>query len=280
MGNPPKTALEFFNAIAANYERSVGGSTRDVARYILDILPPISSESVVLDNACGNGIVAQELLLKAKMDGQPVIHCVDGAPGMVDLAKDALQRKSPSASIRYSVAPGENLAFPDDIFTHSVTNMGILFFTDGLKGAREIYRTLKPGGTAIITSWSYLGYKPVIQQAQKTVKPESTPFQVPINQLWFTSEHLEGILREGGFKDIKIHNKEVHYGLGNDAKRVCQLLEAFLPPLTVGWTEEEKGALKEELEKVAKGAVQAFDRPDMQGLVGLPMTAIVAIARK
>ncbi|KAF2249931.1 hypothetical protein BU26DRAFT_518433 [Trematosphaeria pertusa] len=89
---PPKTALEAFNAKAESYEASTGGCTRELARHLLEISPPFTASSVVLDNACGTGIVAQEILLHASSASQtpPLIHAVDGAPRMIEVGKQNL----------------------------------------------------------------------------------------------------------------------------------------------------------------------------------------------
>jgi ubiquinone/menaquinone biosynthesis C-methylase UbiE len=47
-----------------------------------------------------------------------------------------------------------NISGPkDEMFTHSITCMGVFAFPDPVKGVREIYRTLQVGGTAVVTTW-------------------------------------------------------------------------------------------------------------------------------
>lgn len=52
---------------------------------------------------------------------------------------------------------GHNLGFDEAMFDISVTLFGLFFFSDPAKGAREIYRTLKPGGTAVVRCWKFVG---------------------------------------------------------------------------------------------------------------------------
>ena len=51
---------------------------------------------------------------------------------------------------------GQDLKFDDSTFDASVTNFGIFFFPDPVAGTREIRRTLKEGGMAVVTCWRYL----------------------------------------------------------------------------------------------------------------------------
>ena len=74
---PPKTALEQFNLEALHYEGFVAGCTREVAEQVVsDLLPGINPDSVILDNACGTGIVIDVLLkeLAATPSGDPVSY--------------------------------------------------------------------------------------------------------------------------------------------------------------------------------------------------------------
>jgi SAM-dependent methyltransferase len=50
------------------------------------------------------------------------------------------------------------LSFPDNKLTHSFTNFAIMAMPEPDKVAAHIYRTLKPGGTAVITTWKHIGY--------------------------------------------------------------------------------------------------------------------------
>ena len=106
--------------------------------------------------------------------------------------------------------PGEKLGFPDDHFTHSITNQGIMFFKDGEQGAREIQRTLKSGGTAVVTTWKQLGYMGLVQQALKIVTPEAPPFQIPISQSWSQAAFLEKTLQEAGVEGCQCQGDSSH----------------------------------------------------------------------
>lgn len=128
----------------------------------------IPSGSVIHDNACGTGIVAQEIVGRDVLSQSPLdpsfkltVHCTDRSEAMIELTKEhyggwesanSMRDSFPHVSVNCNVTPAETLPFPDDMFTHSFTNCGILHFDNDLAGARKILRTLKPGATAVVTS--------------------------------------------------------------------------------------------------------------------------------
>ncbi|OAL54523.1 S-adenosyl-L-methionine-dependent methyltransferase [Pyrenochaeta sp. DS3sAY3a] len=279
-----RTALEHFSTLAANYEATTGGCTRELARHLVDILPPVTPDSKILDNACGNGIVAQELLYKNPSTTLD-ITATDGAAPMVALARHAILAINPDTKLTTEVMPGEALGFPDNSFSHSITNQGILFFKDGDQGAREIYRTLQPGGTAIVTSWSKLGYLSPVHAAQQAVRPFDPLFRLPISDAWFTPAHLEKVLKDAGFTDVTLHETSVWYAAPS-VEAFTNGIVGLFSTISAGWSEGEKELFRSTFAEVAGREVVGVKR-DVAGksgetvdMVGVEMVAIVAVARK
>jgi ubiquinone/menaquinone biosynthesis C-methylase UbiE len=286
---------------AAKYDASTAGMSRELARHLLEISPPFSSNSHVLDNACGTGYVAQEVLLNrfAAGEASPNIACADGAPAMVDIArnscKETITAKKPASigdvlsgkdNVTFDVMNGQDLHFPSDHFTHSITNLGILFFTDPAKGASEIYRTLKPGGTAIVTSWATLGHVTVVQEAQKVFQPDAPLMQFPILPEWYQASHLENILKGAGFPDVKVHEKTVHFAV-ETLDKLCSMLLAMYAQFCPAYKESESAEfmkhLRVAIEKVAvkiERVVAGEMAETTEQLVGIPSIALVAVAKK
>lgn len=283
--DPQPTALEHFSTLAATYEATTGGCTRELARHLVTLLPPVTPSSKILDNACGNGIVAQELLYKnptVPLD----ITATDGAAPMVALARHAILAINPATQLTTAVMPGEALGFPDNSFSHSITNQGILFFRDGPQGAREIHRTLQPGGTAIVTSWRKLGYLGPVHAAQKAVRPSEPLFRLPISDAWFAPAHLERVLRDAGFADVALHEKSVWYAAPS-VEAFTQGIVGLFSTISAGWSEGEKELFRSTFREVAEGAVVGVKREghgesagETRDMVGVEMVAIVAVARK
>jgi ubiquinone/menaquinone biosynthesis C-methylase UbiE len=290
----PSKAFEVFNMVASKYEALTAGISRELARYLIEISPKLDDDSIVLDNACGTGVVAQEVLLKRFAAGAsiPQITCVDVAPAMVDLARDVCRgmiesRHAGDASkITAEVMPGENLQLPDDHFTHSFTNQGIMFFKDPAKGSREIIRTLQRAGTAVVTSWTKLGHIEVIHAAQKAYKSDAPLMKFPLSEQWFQASYLERTLMNAGFAEVDVHEKTVWYA-AKSTEELSGLMFAMFENFPVGWNEEENKEFKKYLDVEVEKAVVKVTRPiagDVDGkteeLVGVPMVALVAVAKK
>ncbi|USP81892.1 uncharacterized protein yc1106_09166 [Curvularia clavata] len=276
----------FEDDLAISYESSTGGCTRELAIHILDILPSIDVNSNVLDNACGNGIVAQEFFYRYP-DTPLTMTCVDKVKDMVDLARRSVPICTTStANISFDVMDGENLLLPDNTFTHSVTNCGIFFFEDAVKGASEIYRTLKPGGTAVITTWKNYNYIQIIHEAQQLVKPDEELLKWAVADEWSTASHLQDTLEKGGFRDIQIQEKLVYYAT-KSIEELCGNIMDIWTHLGPKWTEEENAELGRHILEIGKRSAVKIKRPvngkrgaELVDVVGLPREAHIAIARK
>ncbi|QUC16370.1 uncharacterized protein UV8b_00611 [Ustilaginoidea virens] len=282
----PPSAIDFFDMAAPKYEWASGSSTREVGQLVLQ-LPQLQDlqgpAAVVLDNACGTAVVAEEIIAQCKRTGAPLpqIHAVDPAKKMLAIAQDKIAALGAQAGCKLAVMPAEKLDFPDATFTHSITNLGILFFADAPAAAKEIYRTLKPGGVAVVTSWSDMGYvKGVIQPAQKAARPDDKPFNLPIPPEWFSADHVKAVLEDGGFAQVQLVRKPAHFGAPALPELRDMLLEAFIHLWSRTWSEDEQVKFKEAvLEHLAKVTVP-YTTPSGEPGVGVPMEAIIAVCRK
>ncbi|PWI75691.1 hypothetical protein PCL_06349 [Purpureocillium lilacinum] len=318
--NPLPTAIEHFNLSAAHYERSTGGCTRQLARALLS-LPALRSlfadpsAAVLLDNACGTALVTEEVVLRCRRDAArasassssgggssgsgsgaavplPRIHAVDPAANMIDLARakltalgltDGDEEETTRAAATCAVMPGEKLTFPDALFTHSITNLGILFFDDAAAGAREIHRTLRPGSgsVAVVTSWADVGYvEHVLRPAARAARPHDPPFELPIQKHWFDPAHVERCLREdGGFADVEVSEQVVHYGADTVESLRGMLLDTFTM-LWRDWSDAEKDTFEAAILERLREATEPYTMVDGDPGVGIRMRAIVAVCRK
>ncbi|EXK24743.1 hypothetical protein FOXG_17492 [Fusarium oxysporum f. sp. lycopersici 4287] len=277
MSSAPKlTATEHFNKTADKYEATTGGATRELAQHAISFiadLKPLTSESKILDNACGTGIVT-DIILKSGI--QPEIHAIDVAENMVSIARD---RFSSHPNVHAAAMAGEELSFPDDTFTHSITNLGLMYFTDADKGAREISRTLHPDGVAVVTGWTMMEHIKIIQEVQAQIRPDDTPFKPPVPDIWLDPEHTKAVLSGAG---LDVHTStviDVHLG-GETADGVADLLtHGFGSRAFESWGEEEKEKGAAVMKKIVRERAVPFTRPSGSG-VGIKVTGTIFVARK
>ncbi|KAH6839642.1 S-adenosyl-L-methionine-dependent methyltransferase [Chaetomium sp. MPI-CAGE-AT-0009] len=259
---PNLTAAEHFNKTAANYEAITGGGTRELAEHAISLiagLKPLTSESKILDNACGTGIVT-DVILQSGI--HPEIHAVDCAESMVSIARG---RFSSHPNVQAAVMPGEELSFPDDTFTHSITNLGLMFFTDADKGAKEIARTLHPDGVAVVTGWTMRAPFKLIQEVQAQIRPDDPSFKQPVPDIWLDPEHTKAVLLGAGLDVHASTTAEVHMGV-ETADGVADLLTRFGSRTFASWSEEEKEKAAGVIKKLVQERAVAFTRPAGSGV--------------
>lgn len=221
------------------YEATGGSVTADFASHNLTLIPSIPSGSVIHDNACGSGTVSRAILANPPADIK--IHATDIDQTFLDvLSNDVEKSKWP---IEVSNQAQESLKFEDNYFTHSITNIAVFFAKSaGLDSTKEIYRTLKPGGTAIVNCWGHITWMPAFVATKAATRP---PVQSSPDFLasWNDGTHIQKIMVEAGFKqeNMKVERSEA-WMKTTDLKDCAKACWAFLGGLPAGWFEgdEEK----------------------------------------
>lgn len=204
----PKLANTFAaTSVVSEYEEQLPAIVA-IGRMAVTLAPPITSESVVHDNACGPGVVTNAVLtVFANTSGRPPrIIASDIVPGMVELAG----KKSPT--VEAHVMDAKRLdKIPDGILTHSFTNF--LFVRgwgedDMVAFASEIYRTLRPGGTACNAAWKYHEWHSVVRDALLKTRPDAEGWMP--QQPW-SREKVVSIFEKAGFEPGNISVTEVQH---------------------------------------------------------------------
>ncbi|KAL6237716.1 hypothetical protein BDW75DRAFT_248722 [Aspergillus navahoensis] len=242
----PGTAAAAFDKASDVYERMTGGCTREIARFLLTLEPRVDTSSVVLDNACGTGMITEEILELYPNETKPRIFAADLAPSMVTNlgAKAAIKgwTRDGDDKLTVSVMDAEELTFSDHLFTHSYTNMGFPFFSNGEKAAGHVYRTLRPGGTAFISTWKTLGYLRPLHKAQRAVRPAAELWDPPMPKEWYTKEKLVQVLESAGFETerIQVQTRSVRYR-GENLEDLLDIMKmGFLGQITKDWNQDER----------------------------------------
>lgn len=274
-----KEGLAGFTSVIDVYEHRIGHVCRAVASHLPPLLKSLpASGGTVLDNAAGTGAATEELLKKFPT---AQVYAADVVPPMVQSFK-AIVASKPQLQTQVKEVRLEDataLSYADNTFDASITNFGIFFFADPVAGARHIHRTLKPGGTAVVTLWKTFGFKPILWEIQDQIKPVSPMKELPLMEPWCDPALLEKTLKEGGFSNVEFTT--VKEGLwGKDKEDFKVVLLENLGALTArDWTEEERAKLPGMISEVVDTQQDKFCVTD-GSKVGVMMEAWVAVATK
>lgn len=136
----------------------------------------------VLDVAAGAGNAA----IPAAMMGAQVVAS-DLTPELFDAGRR--QAADRGVELEWVEADAEALPFEDNRFDVVTSCMGVMFAPHHQKGADEIVRVCKPGGTIGLLSWTPEGFIGEMFAAMKPFSPPSPPGAQP-PPLWGSEEHV------------------------------------------------------------------------------------------
>ncbi|ERF71176.1 hypothetical protein EPUS_06005 [Endocarpon pusillum Z07020] len=267
-----------FEKVASTYEHT-STVMKEIAGQLLHLSPTLASDSVVLDNAAGPGIVTGEILRlpQFKEGNYPTIHATDNSAAMIRALEARAVRESwPKDIVKSHVMDSMDLStFPDNMFTHIYMAAAIHIIPEPLKAIAEIKRTLKPDGVALVTSFEKQGFIEVFQHVQQAIRPDSPIWKGPLPEEWLKEEKLRAVIEGGGFEGNKVEIQRFGTWMKGEEWSTpgsMLLMEALTKSVTNGWSEEETKRFEEKLkEDMASATVRSKS---------YEMNVFVAIARK
>jgi len=235
-----------WNMVAEGYAQTTSKIFEGYARAAVN-LTNLHSGSHILDVACGPGTLP--LLVHKQCQS---VTAIDFAERMVTILKDAISAASID-NIDVNCGDAQNLPYEDATFDTAFSMFGLMFFPDRSKGYAEIFRTLKPEGEVVISSWAPVADSPAMQimfGAIRAMNPDIPEPQTVIdsleNDLFFKNE-----LEQAGFRNVVIHRVTEGYhidsitGLWNELVKgsaPVTMMKNIMP--TEVWIEKEKIALE------------------------------------
>lgn len=175
--------------------------TAQFAEQNLSLISPIPNGSIIHDNACGSGTVSRAILSSPEPPRDIKIHATDIDPPFLSALTSSANSNSWPIAVTNQKA--EALDFKDNTFTHSITNIAIFFTSSaGVDGAKEIYRTLQPGGTAVVNCWAHVTWLMPVKIVHELIRP-GKPFPTPV-VAWHDGQHIQKVMRDAEFEQDKI----------------------------------------------------------------------------
>jgi SAM-dependent methyltransferase len=135
----------------------------------------------------------------------------------------------------------EELTFADDFFTHTVMNLGIHMVKSSISAAFEVYRTLKPGGTAIFTVWADKIFINAITSGHERTRPEGISPPTGVTKHWMELEQVSKVLQDAGFDQKNFRYETVATSIEvKNSRRWAEIIWSFMGALDSGWKEADE----------------------------------------
>ncbi|WP_437281628.1 methyltransferase domain-containing protein [Sorangium sp. So ce375] len=172
-------------------------------RYSADALrlAGLAPGARVLDVAAGPGTLS---LLAA---GQARVTAVDFAAAMIEQLRERAARAGLAVDAR--VGDGMALPFEDGSFDAAFSMFGLIFFPDRDRGLRELLRVLRPGGRAVVASWTPMDTTPILGELFAAIRAElpGLPFGEGKAPLGDPGE-FRAEMEAAGFRGVSVHEVE------------------------------------------------------------------------
>lgn len=200
------------------------------ARAMLEqcgLLPVPPANAVILDNACGAGIVTARLF-ESVGSSRHDLAVVCGDLDEVMVAMSEQRSRANGWNTRVKRLDAQDMDYGAEEFTHVLMNFGPQLMSDPMLALRETHRILRKGGYAGFTCWTSPGWVPSVVEAF----PSFTPPPL-LSGTWKDPETIKANLSSLGFAEITISTLDFKTREENlDA--YLELMEILLAKLLVG----------------------------------------------
>lgn len=175
---------------------------------VLVMAADVQEGDLVLDVAAGSGNVA---VPAARAGGEVVAS--DLTPELFDAGREYAARQG--VEVEWREADAEALPFPDDAFDKVLSCVGVMFAPHHQAAADELVRTVRPGGTIGLISWTPEGF---IGRMFATMKPYVPPPPAGVQPppLWGREEHVRELLGDR-VEEVRAERRMLpveHFGSG------------------------------------------------------------------
>ncbi|MEO5571139.1 MAG: class I SAM-dependent methyltransferase [Bacteroidia bacterium] len=191
--------ISFAGSIPKIYDNALGPVFFEP--YAIDIAQRVAviNPASLLETAAGTGRVTAHL--RNKLNAATKIIATDINPDMLEVAKENIKDKN----ITWKQADAIDLPFPENNFDAVVTQFGIMFFPDKLKGMQEAFRVLKKEGTFLFNVWDKTDFNPMAKTAREIIMNffENDPpafYNIPFG--YNDTHQITSLLKDAGFTKI------------------------------------------------------------------------------
>ena len=256
---------------------------------IIPHLPPLKSNMKILDVGSGPGTAVRSLMTLAEeslSDGRPEFTAVDIVPDMIANLEAYAAQKGWSENVHGVVADASDMnMLRDDEFDVVIMLLALFDLKDPAAGTRELYRVLKPGGTAVVVTWRdsglnrYLGRTKAILRTGNTQPLGDADVEkyAPFNYcIWPQQDKTTDAVEKGGFRRdrMEIWKHDQVWSLG-------PTMETFVSTLSDNfWLGILQAEFSDEGKEKAREALRSSIIEHDEEQKGLDMNVWICTAKK
>ena len=178
-------------------------------------LANIKDGDKIIDIACGTGLVSFPAAELAGENGSVMAN--DISDKMVAMGT-AIAKERNLSNINFQRMDAEELDVEDHSYDIALCALGLMYFPDPLKAMKEMHRSIKPGGHAVVAVWGQrknCGWAEVFEIVDRRVASEVCPMFFNLGN----EGTLQKYMSAGGFKNISVEriNSALNYSSGEEA---------------------------------------------------------------
>jgi ubiquinone/menaquinone biosynthesis C-methylase UbiE len=200
MSAPSLSEPKLWNDVADNYAADTLPFFQAFARDALRVAG-VAHDHHVLDVASGPGTLTEVVAPRCAH-----VAAVDLAPAMVEGCRRRM-RALGIGNVTAEVMDGQELSFPGAHFDRAFCAFGLMFYPDPARGLRELWRVLRPGGTAVVLTWKAIERSPrmslVFEALNRALARFGASLALPRFPLEEPSE-IESACASAGFSDLHV----------------------------------------------------------------------------
>ena len=261
----------FAGSIPAAYDRYLGPVLFQPYAEDLAARLQVPDDGLVLEIACGTGIVTREL--RHRLPATVKLLATDLNEPMFQHAAAKFVKGD---AVEWRQADACSLPFGDQTFDAVVCQFGIMFVPDKALAAREARRVLKRDGMFLFNVWDAIERNELGRIAHETIAShfEKDPpafYQVPFG--YHDQDEIRRVLAEAGFRDVRIDLVEKVSGASRAEEIATGLVQGN--PVSVAIAERDPSLLPVITNAIAAALKGRFGKAELRA----PLRAIVVQAR-
>ncbi|KAJ7126011.1 S-adenosyl-L-methionine-dependent methyltransferase [Mycena epipterygia] len=202
------------------------------------MLPTPPKNALVLDNACGRGVVTSILFDAIGKTNDVRVVCGDLENYMVQSTAERIKANGWNAEA--VVIDAQAVPFPDNHFTHNLMNFGIQLIPDTALVVKESFRVLQSGGKLGITSWTAPGWL----ESFKVAVPGFVEPPMLTSGPMASKQSITNILTAAGFTNIDV--QAIKFEHTDAIPRFLKYMKEIFVSVLVGETAEKYEAYMRE----------------------------------